>query len=193
MGRASGRCLVGPLFAVAAIAVACSFPLSAAAEPFVAMRMGGSQGLSYSLADVERLTLDSSVLQVVTAGDADTYALESIVRIEFGLAVWTGVEHPEQGQDIARPLHMFQNHPNPFCQETRVAFELPQDGRVKLQVYSADGRLIRKLVDADRSAGSHSVPWDGLDESGRAVPSGVYFYMLAAPGVEESRKMILIR
>ena len=54
------------------------------------------------------------------------------------------------------------------------------------------GRLIRTLVNEDREAGPHTVTWNGLDDSGKRVSGGVYFYSLQAPGVNEGRRMILL-
>jgi len=190
----SKRCHRGLLLASVAVALACSYPMSAAAaDPFLALRLAGGQGWSYPLADAEALVFGDTTLRVITTGGSDLYPMESIVRIDFDLDAWTGIEVPEPAQDVARTLHVLQNQPNPFCPETRIAFAMPRDGRVELRIYSVDGRLVRTLADEERLAGPHSVVWDGTDESGRAVSSGVYFYTLAAPGFEESRKMILVR
>ena len=89
-------------------------------------------------------------------------------------------------------IHLLQNQPNPFSPETRIRFELPQGGEVELGIYSPDGRLVRTLVTGQRAAGRHTVRWDGLDDAQRKVSGGVYFYNLAAPGIEESRRMILL-
>lgn len=85
-----------------------------------------------------------------------------------------------------------KNQPNPFSPETRIVFELPQAGKVELGIYSPDGRLVRALVTGERQAGVQEVRWDGQDDAGRKLPGGVYFYGLRAPGVTESRRMILL-
>lgn len=194
MRRASRHSWVGVVPASAAILLACTCPPSAAAaEPFLAVRLMGGQGWSCELADIQRLTCDGAALQVVTAGGTDTYALESIGRIDFNLDAWTGIEDPELAQDVVGTLHLSQNRPNPFGPETRIAFDLPQDGRAELRIYAVNGRFVRTLVEEERSAGPQSVLWDGLDDAGRPVSSGVYLYTLSAPGVEEGRKMLLVR
>ena len=86
-----------------------------------------------------------------------------------------------------------QNVPNPFNPETTIRFSLPAGERVALAVYSADGALVRTLVDGIQPAGSHDVTWDGRDASGRAVSSGVYFYRMAAGKFTETRKMVLLK
>ena len=126
----------------------------------------------------------------------DRYALESIIRIDFHWEApdgrFAGVESPEDAAVLVRALHLFQNQPNPFSPETRIEFDLPHSGHVELKVYAVSGRLVRTLVDGRRAAGPHSVKWNGRDEAGRKVSSGVYFYNLSADGISESRKMILL-
>lgn len=184
----------GLLFAGATVLLAGSCPPSAAAsEPFLAVHLVGGQGRSYALSEIERLAFETDVLQVVTAGGADLYALESIVRIDFVLDEWAGIDGPEGTADVVELLHLFQNQPNPFSPETRIAYELPHAGRAELRIYTVAGRLVRTLVKENLAAGLHTAVWDGLDEKGRAVSSGVYLYVLVTPRVEESRKMLLLR
>ena len=115
------------------------------------------------------------------------------MRIDFFLDDWTGIENPEGVADVLKVLHLFQNQPNPFSPETRIAFELPQEGRTELRIYTVNGRLVRTLMKDTRPAGQYTVCWDGRDAAGESVATGVYFYTLVAPGVQESRKMILLR
>jgi hypothetical protein len=194
MRRRSGNRRAGLLLAGALVLLACSCPPSAgASEAFLAVHLAGGQGWNYALSEIERVTFGTETLEIVTAGGTDTHALQSIVRIDFALDEWTGIDGPESAADVVRVLHLFQNQPNPFGPETRIAYEVPQNGRAELRIYAANGRVVRSLVEAELEAGPHAVVWDGLDESGRAVSSGVYFYVLVAPGVEESRKMLLLR
>ena len=65
--------------------------------------------------------------------------------------------------------------PNPFNPETAVIYTLKNAGRVTVRIYSLEGRLVRTLVDGTSSAGSHEVRWNGTDNQGRPVPSGMYF------------------
>ena len=86
-----------------------------------------------------------------------------------------------------------QNYPNPFNPSTTIRFHLPERSRVVLAVYDVSGREVRRLVDGELGAGSHTADWRGLDGEGREVGSGVYFYNLRAGGMEITRKMVLIR
>ena len=146
----------------------------------------------HDLTILEQMNFTNTELRVVTAYCVHRYSLNEIKRIDF-LDYPTDVEDLEETADIIRSVHLFQNYPNPFNPETRIRFELPEKGRVKLHIYSVKGQLIRKLVEKDMTAGSHSVRWDGRDDSGRLVVSGVYFYSLSTKRVNESRKMILLR
>lgn len=90
-----------------------------------------------------------------------------------------------------------QNYPNPFNPATSIRFHLPgEEGKslaVTLRVYGVKGELIRTLVDGEQTAGAHTVTWDGCDEAGRPVPSGLYFCKLVAAGRRLTTKMILMR
>lgn len=84
--------------------------------------------------------------------------------------------------------------PNPFGLRTSIRYELPQDSPVSINVYSVSGRLVRRLVDEmSQPAGRYSVSWDGRDDAGRRVGSGVYYYSLSAPPFERTRTMVLVR
>jgi PKD repeat protein len=86
-----------------------------------------------------------------------------------------------------------QNRPNPFNPVTEIDYSLPRGGNVTLVIYNVIGQKVRVLVDAYESAGFRQVTWDGTDQSGREVASGVYFYELATDGFSQIRKMVKLR
>jgi flagellar hook assembly protein FlgD len=86
-----------------------------------------------------------------------------------------------------------QNYPNPFNPSTRIEFSLPQSGNVTLTIYDALGRTVRQLVSGMTEAGQHAVVWNGSNEQGQAVSSGVYFYRLETTNGSYSRKMVLVK
>ncbi len=104
-------------------------------------------------------------------------------------------EHPAQG--IApEQFQLHQNYPNPFNPTTRISYDLPRETRVVLKIYDLLGHEVRTLVNEDQASGSKSVAWDSLDNSGRRVSSGVYFYRLHTAGSKtpkQSKKMLLLR
>lgn len=85
------------------------------------------------------------------------------------------------------------NYPNPFNPKTTLPFSLAAPGRVHLAIYDVAGRLQRTLVDGSLPAGEHWVNWDGRDEAGSELASGVYFSRFEAGSVSEMRKLVLLR
>ncbi len=94
---------------------------------------------------------------------------------------------------IPSPAASLGNYPNPFNPLTKVEFTLVQTGLVTLGVYDVHGRLVRTLANGEESAGRHSAIWDGADNQGRAVGSGVYFARLITPAGVVQHKMVLIK
>jgi len=86
-----------------------------------------------------------------------------------------------------------QNVPNPFNPTTSIRYTLSAPGRVTLMVFDAGGRLVRTLVDGNVDAGAHDALWDGRDNAGRSVGSGVYFYRIESGSFVASRKMVLLK
>ncbi len=83
--------------------------------------------------------------------------------------------------------------PNPFNPSTSIQFELPTATHARLAVHAIDGRHVAKLVDSDLASGHHSVTWQGRDDAGRALPSGIYFARLEAGGVAQTKRMVLLK
>jgi hypothetical protein len=88
---------------------------------------------------------------------------------------------------------LYQNYPNPFNPSTTIEFDLPQDSWVRLSVYNVLGQRIKTLLNAQYAAGTHEVIWDGRNESGGEVSSGVYFYLLETDSFRDAKKMLMIR
>ncbi|MCP4568474.1 MAG: T9SS type A sorting domain-containing protein, partial [FCB group bacterium] len=86
-----------------------------------------------------------------------------------------------------------QNFPNPFNPATTIPVELERSSRIDLQVYDILGRRQKTVLSAILPAGSHDLIWDGSDDQGRDVPSGIYFYRLRTDQRQSTRKMILLR
>jgi subtilisin family serine protease len=87
---------------------------------------------------------------------------------------------------------LYQNAPNPFQKTTRIAFDLPREGGVTLKVYDLSGRMVRMVTDRWYSAGNHYVNWDGRDNEGNPLASGVYFYRLQAPDYVSTLRMLML-
>jgi len=85
------------------------------------------------------------------------------------------------------------NYPNPFNPHTRVVFWLKNSTSVRLEIYNQRGQLVRSLIKANLEAGEYAIPWDGKDDFGRLVASGVYFCTLSTPGYNKSSKMLFLK
>jgi len=85
------------------------------------------------------------------------------------------------------------NYPNPFNPVTKISFDLPTTSRVMLRIYDVRGNEIRTLVSGVMPFGSHTVTWNGADDRGRAVSSGVYFYRIEAEEFAATHKMMLVK
>lgn len=119
---------------------------------------------------------------------SDGYGVH-LYRYDIGDGKSDGQKSPDQ----AAFDFLAQNFPNPFNLETQISFELLQAGKVTLDIYNILGRRVRRLVDGLRPAGPNTVSWDGRNESGEAVATGVYFYRLQMGDRTQTRKMVLIK
>lgn len=86
-----------------------------------------------------------------------------------------------------------QNYPNPFNPTTPITLSLPEDVAVNLQIYDITGRKVRSLVNEQLPAGVHQIAWDGRNDDGAQVSSGVYIYRVQAGKFTQNRKMVLMR
>ena len=91
---------------------------------------------------------------------------------------------------------LFQNYPNPFNPETWIPFQIASDATTLISIYAVDGSLIRKIALGRRPAGIYlsrdrAAYWDGRDERGEQVASGVYFYRLKIDDFTATRRMVI--
>ena len=94
---------------------------------------------------------------------------------------------------VPKAFELAQNYPNPFNPETNISYGLPEDATVVLKVYNMLGQEIRTLANEQQPAGYYTVTWDGTNESGETVSTGVYIYRLTAGQYTESKRMILVK
>ncbi|MBN2829892.1 MAG: M6 family metalloprotease domain-containing protein [Candidatus Cloacimonetes bacterium] len=88
---------------------------------------------------------------------------------------------------------LLTNYPNPFNPETSIAYNLNTSSNVELSIYNILGKKVKTLVNSTQPAGNHNIIWNGSDDNGNALSSGVYFYKLQAGTYTKTRKMILIK
>jgi len=94
---------------------------------------------------------------------------------------------------IPEEFDLFQNYPNPFNPETDISFSLPEITQVSLVIYNVLGERIRALVNKEMESGVHTIHWDGKDEAGNSVASGIYFYRLKTESFNKTMKMVMMK
>ncbi len=99
----------------------------------------------------------------------------------------------ETGSGLPESFALYQNFPNPFNPVTTISFDLPTTAEVVVEIYNVLGQLITTKLNTFVSAGSHELAWDGTDDTGRPVSSGVYFARLSTANYSSSIKMSLLK
>lgn len=99
----------------------------------------------------------------------------------------------DQQAALPTTMELDQNYPNPFNPQTTISFALNSAQMSRLDVYNVTGQKVRTLLDAQVQAGRHDIVWDGHDDTGRVVASGIYFYRLTTAEESQSRKMVFLK
>ncbi|MDZ7371881.1 MAG: T9SS type A sorting domain-containing protein, partial [candidate division KSB1 bacterium] len=111
----------------------------------------------------------------------------------FGQEVLTVVSFVEKvNSGSPQEFELDQNHPNPFNESTKISYSLNKSGQVALQIYNANGRIVRTLIDKNQDAGDHIIQWDGRDDLGNSVASGIYLYLLKVEGKIIAKQMVKV-
>jgi len=118
-----------------------------------------------------------------------TYKIEVRDANDFGPVV--GINHDYEPVPLAYKLN--QNFPNPFNPETRIYFEIPENNNVTIIVYNMLGQMVRTVTKEEFKAGRHVVNWDGRDDTGNLVSTGVYIYRIKAGNFIACKKMMLMK
>jgi hypothetical protein len=95
--------------------------------------------------------------------------------------------------NVPKEYALSQNYPNPFNSETAIEYSLAKEGKVKIDVYNILGQKVKTLVDEKQAAGHKRITWDGKNNMGQPVGSGMYFYRIEAEGFVQNKKMLLLK
>jgi hypothetical protein len=146
---------------------------------------GGDEAAGY-------IAVDDSGNVYVTGWSQDGGGYDDYCTIKY---VQTPSEVKDETGSSERPseFDLSQNYPNPFNPTTKIEFTLAKSGFVTLQIYDTLGRKVRTLVSEELSSGYKSVIWDGKNDDGDDVASGVYFYQLKVGDFSEPKKMLLLK
>jgi hypothetical protein len=156
----------------------------------------GTYWASRSMAVFE---LAESAVQTLTAPATDWYGLVIFANEWPGSgSYWVRVLRTDAVTGIgpgeaSRGFALHENVPNPFNPETEIRYALPHDGPVDLDVFDVSGRHVRSLVRGPRAGGEQRVRWDGRDDAGGEVASGVYVLRLVMDGRVATRKVVLLK
>lgn len=112
--------------------------------------------------------------------------------LQRSLFVITGVELPGS-ETVPQEFALRQNYPNPFNPSTTISFDLPTRNHVVLEVYDVLGKLVKTLINEEMMPGNMDIQWDGTDNAGQHVTSGVYLYRIEAGSFTMARKMVLVK
>ena len=85
------------------------------------------------------------------------------------------------------------NYPNPFNPETKIEYSIPSESKIELSIYNIKGQKVKTLIEGNQQSGSYSIIWDGKDENGKPVGTGLYFYKLKTRNKELTKKMLLLK
>lgn len=113
--------------------------------------------------------------------------------IDFAFALRQKIDTDVDDVPTPPEFGLKQNTPNPFNPTTVIRFSIPEAGNVQITIHDVNGRVVRSLVSGNYQAGEHPVVWDGKDDSGRDVGSGLYFTRFQAGELTASQKMVLLR
>jgi len=182
-------------------AVPSKFPRNGESRP--AIFKNWPQTGIISVADVfpdgQAVTTSGELLQLTfrTHGDFSPEDI-SIINASVSSGDWRDMQDieiaspaPLRNSQVKLLLH--QNTPNPFNPETVISYELPENGRAVLTIYNAIGQSVRTLVNEDISAGLHQVTWDGKDDRGATISSGIYLYELRLGTHRAIQKMVMLK
>jgi len=185
--------------------------------------LGNSPGLDYwtvqitndgglTWTNVERTLASNAAWQQVVVNLVDYFPTAGVVQLKFiaeDLAPGSMVEAlvddfvlvgtfdsmtaVDETPQLKLAFELSQNYPNPFNPRTTVSFSLDRSGPARLNVYDAKGQLVKVLLNESLPAGAQTVTWNGDDQTGRPVASGVYFYRLDADGRTLGKRMLLMK
>ncbi len=142
-------------------------PLEAGAQYTITELLGNQYGISYTLQENQTI--------IISDPRVNTLKLSKLTR------------------SIPTEFALFQNYPNPFNPTTEIRYSLPVNEKVELAIYNALGQKIKTLLNTRQEAGFHSIAWDGTNNRGKAVSSGIYLYRINAGMFSAIKKMILLK
>jgi FlgD Ig-like domain len=192
--------MTGKLGIMATVAVLALFLTAAAPAVSAADKVKEDAGYDVRLSSssIELVFPDGSVLSTplnfdgksIEQVDASGGMAQELLNEAYGQLGLNNIAY------LPKAFSLAQNYPNPFNPSTTISYAIPEDNgqtAVRLSVFSIRGQLVRTLVDKSQGPGTYNVNWDGSDDRGRQISSGVYFYRLVANDFVSTRKMVVLK
>jgi hypothetical protein len=192
--------MTGKLGKMATVAVLALFLTNAAPAMSAADKVKEDAGYDVRLSSssIELVFPDGSILSTPLNFDG-----KSIEQVDASGGMAQELLNEAYGQlglnktaYLPKAFSLAQNYPNPFNPSTTISYAIPEDNGqtvVRLSIFSLRGQLVRTLVDKNQGPGTYNVNWDGRDDRGRQISSGVYFYRLVANDFVSTRKMVVLK
>jgi len=134
----------------------------------------------------------NQTIALTASGPSVSPSYQILAGFWIGAPLATGIAgFPPAAEQVEFQLH--EGSPNPFNPQVTLQFDLPAAAPARLDVFDANGRLVRTLVNGEQAAGRHEAQWDGRDVSGVRVASGLYMARLLAGGQSATRKLIMVK
>ena len=142
---------------------------------------------------------DSVIVKIGAFGVRNEFQIQDELLIESGdnvaeVAVGVGIEVSVEEPNISpAKFDLHQNYPNPFNPSTNIKFDLAENSHVSITIFNLVGQKVSTLVNRSLDSGSYTITWNGLDNNGYQLPSGMYFYEMRTPSYQSIKKLVLVK
>jgi hypothetical protein len=197
------------------ILVNATYPEATLLQQYAATFSGAGISLTWTLSEVDEdaefsvgrsTSPNGPFIQLPSSALSTEHLSFSFIDRDWepGTTYWYRVEYRTGGErkilfdsgaitTPAMPLTLYQNHPNPFNPSTEIGYYLPSKTRVTVKIYDVSGKRIAEVVSKEQERGLHKAIWNGIDDRGNSVASGIYFYQLTGGKETISKKMVILR
>lgn len=151
----------------------------------------------FELKEQQEVDLAFAIIESEGLDNAKKAAEEAMLYYQKNIVPGLKKLPPAAEQYLAGPVpdkyELSQNYPNPFNPWTLISYAIPEAGDVELVIYNISGKIVTRLVKTNQPAGKYQVVWNGCDESGNRVSSGIYYYQLKTTKFNQTKKMVLFQ
>ena len=138
-------------------------------------------------------SVSGSFIRLVATSEVNGNSWTSVAELKLLVTVAGTDDEEPDGEGGARTYTLYPNFPNPFNSVTTIRFNLNRDANVAIRICDVSGKHIKTLLSESKAVGDYSLTWDGRNESGIRVGSGIYIYQFRANDYSQNRKMLLIK